>query len=260
MFDTRKTVDQTQLGLVYERRLDAVNSLRALVYGGHRNTEQFQAIPVAPAGQPAPSGRRDRARPRLQRHRPALERQDAPRRRAVHARRRHRLRHARRAPARLPELHRPDARRRGRAAPRREQRRLELRPVRAGVVAARRALDRARRHPPQQRALLVRRPLHRRHQSRRQRAAALRRDAAGRRRHVRGDRSDVHLYATAGRGFETPTLNELAYRPNGATGLNLALGAATSDSYEAGVKTRSDLGRGQRRRLRDANRRTRSRR
>ena len=27
-----------------------------------------------------------------------------------------------------------------------------------------------------------------------------------------------HLYATAGRGFETPTLNELAYRPGGATG------------------------------------------
>ena len=50
----------------------------------------------------------------------------------------------------------------------------------------------------------------------------------------------VHLYATAGRGFETPTLNELAYRPNGATGLNLALQAAHSDSYEAGVKTRND--------------------
>ncbi|HEY4956171.1 MAG TPA: TonB-dependent receptor, partial [Caldimonas sp.] len=31
MFDTRKSVDQTQLGLIYERRLDAVNSLRALV-------------------------------------------------------------------------------------------------------------------------------------------------------------------------------------------------------------------------------------
>jgi iron complex outermembrane receptor protein len=48
----------------------------------------------------------------------------------------------------------------------------------------------------------------------------------------------VHLYATAGRGFETPTLNELAYRPNGATGLNLALKPAHSDSVEAGVKTR----------------------
>jgi iron complex outermembrane receptor protein len=52
----------------------------------------------------------------------------------------------------------------------------------------------------------------------------------------------LHLYVTAGRGFETPTLNELAYRPNGLTGLNLALGAAKSDSYEAGVKTRNDWG------------------
>jgi len=55
-------------------------------------------------------------------------------------------------------------------------------------------------------------------------------------------RPDLHLYGTAGRGFETPTLNELAYRPNGLTGLSLALGAATSDSYEAGVKTRTGWG------------------
>ena len=51
----------------------------------------------------------------------------------------------------------------------------------------------------------------------------------------------LHLYATAGRGFETPTFNELAYRPNGATGLNLALKPARSDSVEAGVKTRVAL-------------------
>ena len=47
-----------------------------------------------------------------------------------------------------------------------------------------------------------------------------------------------HLYATAGRGFETPTLNELAYRRGGATGLNFALQAARSNSVEAGVKAR----------------------
>jgi len=50
---------------------------------------------------------------------------------------------------------------------------------------------------------------------------------------------DVHLYATAGRGFETPTLNELAYLPSGASGLNSGLQAARSDSYEAGLKARS---------------------
>ncbi len=48
----------------------------------------------------------------------------------------------------------------------------------------------------------------------------------------------LRLYATAGRGFETPTSNELAYRPNGATGLNLALRPARSTSVEVGVKTR----------------------
>ena len=46
-FDTRKTVNQTQLGVILERRVDAANSLQALVYGGHRGTEQYQSIPVA---------------------------------------------------------------------------------------------------------------------------------------------------------------------------------------------------------------------
>ena len=48
----------------------------------------------------------------------------------------------------------------------------------------------------------------------------------------------LHVYATAGRGFETPTLNELAYRSSGGTGLNFALRSASSDSYELGVKAR----------------------
>jgi iron complex outermembrane receptor protein len=52
----------------------------------------------------------------------------------------------------------------------------------------------------------------------------------------------VHLYATAGRGFETPTLNELSYRPSGASGLNFALGASKSNSVEAGVKTKGRWG------------------
>ena len=51
------------------------------------------------------------------------------------------------------------------------------------------------------------------------------------------------LYASAGRGTETPTLNELAYRPPGstpATGLNLSLLPAKSDSIEVGAKWRRD--------------------
>ena len=46
----------------------------------------------------------------------------------------------------------------------------------------------------------------------------------------------VNIYAAAGRGFETPTLNELAYRPSGGTGLNLGLREATSRQWEIGVK------------------------
>jgi len=46
----------------------------------------------------------------------------------------------------------------------------------------------------------------------------------------------VNLYANTGKGFETPTFAELAYRPGGATGLNFALKPARSTHYEAGVK------------------------
>ena len=45
-----------------------------------------------------------------------------------------------------------------------------------------------------------------------------------------------NVYANLGRGFETPTLIELAYRPGGATGLNFALQPSTSLHREIGVK------------------------
>ncbi len=48
----------------------------------------------------------------------------------------------------------------------------------------------------------------------------------------------LHLYANAGSGFETPTFAELAYRPGGATGLNFALQPAKSRHAEAGLKLR----------------------
>jgi iron complex outermembrane recepter protein len=46
----------------------------------------------------------------------------------------------------------------------------------------------------------------------------------------------LNVYAAAGRGFETPTLNEIAYRPGGQTGMNFGLQAATSRQFEIGVK------------------------
>ena len=51
----------------------------------------------------------------------------------------------------------------------------------------------------------------------------------------------INLYATAGRGFETPTFNELAYKPVGS-GLNFALKPATSRHAEAGFKAQFEGG------------------
>jgi iron complex outermembrane receptor protein len=45
------------------------------------------------------------------------------------------------------------------------------------------------------------------------------------------------LYASYGRGFETPTLNELAYRADGSAGFNSSLVPARSDNFEIGVKS-----------------------
>ena len=46
----------------------------------------------------------------------------------------------------------------------------------------------------------------------------------------------LNLYANIGRGFETPTFNELSYQPNGLTGLNTALKASRSRHAELGAK------------------------
>ena len=47
----------------------------------------------------------------------------------------------------------------------------------------------------------------------------------------------LNVYASAARGFETPTLNEVFYSGTGA-GFNYGLGAATSTQLEAGAKAR----------------------
>jgi iron complex outermembrane receptor protein len=47
-----------------------------------------------------------------------------------------------------------------------------------------------------------------------------------------------NAYVSAGRGFETPTLNELSYRSADQAGLNLNLKPATSETVELGSKKR----------------------
>jgi iron complex outermembrane receptor protein len=49
----------------------------------------------------------------------------------------------------------------------------------------------------------------------------------------------THWYGSWGRGFETPTFNELAYRPDGTAGLNFALKPSRSNNLEFGAKGRS---------------------
>jgi len=46
----------------------------------------------------------------------------------------------------------------------------------------------------------------------------------------------LRLYASVGRGFETPTFNELGYRADGGAGLAFGLKPASSHSYELGAK------------------------
>jgi len=237
-FDTRKAIDQTQFGVVYERRIDDVNSIRAILYDGHRNTEQFQAIAVATQANPLNPGGvivlgrdysgadlRWTARTRLNERPFTLV-----------------------AGLAYDAL---DEHRRGyqnfvgttlgvQGALRRDEnndvRNFDQYLQASWRFAERWTLDAGLRHssvrfvstdhyivgvnPDDSGAV----------------AYGANLPAVGLMYAV--DES-VHLYATAGRGFETPTLNELAYRPNGLTGLNLGLQAATSDSVEAGIKTRS---------------------
>ena len=50
--------------------------------------------------------------------------------------------------------------------------------------------------------------------------------------------SEINTYLSLGRGFEVPTLGELAYRPDGGSGFNTDLRAQTSRQVELGAKWR----------------------
>jgi iron complex outermembrane receptor protein len=50
--------------------------------------------------------------------------------------------------------------------------------------------------------------------------------------------SELNTYLSVGRGFESPTLNELAYRPDGQAGFNIDLKAQKSQQLELGAKWR----------------------
>ena len=56
LFNTRKSVRQQQLGADYRRTLSDDDTLGAMIYGGQRSTVQFQSTPVASQSSPANAG------------------------------------------------------------------------------------------------------------------------------------------------------------------------------------------------------------
>ncbi len=236
-FDTRKAVDQTQTGLVYERRLDGANTLRATAYSGRRDTAQFQSIPAATQANPLHPGgvislARDYGGADL------------------------------RWTTRTTILDRPFTLIAGAAYDTLREHRLgnlNFIGTTLGVAGALRRdeinkvwnFDQYLQATWQVSArwnlnLGVRRSRVHFVSTDRYIVASNPDDSGG---VVYAATSPVvglmfkatdalHLYATYGRGFETPTLNELAYRPNGATGLNFALQPSRSENAEVGVKTR----------------------
>lgn len=242
-FDTRKTVNQTQAGLIYERKLDESNSIRLMGYGGHRGTEQFQSIPVATqASALHPGGVIS-----LGRHYEGTDLRWTLATRLLDA------------PLTVVGGFAYDT-----LVEQRQGYQNFTGPTAAPVTGVRGALRRNEENdvsnvdeylqaewkltPKWTANLGVR------HSSVRFRstdgyvvgtnpndsgavsfAATL---PVGGLMYAIDD--DLHVYVTAGRGFETPTLNELAYRPNGLTGLNFGLTSATNRTVEVGVKARLD--------------------
>ena len=232
-FNTRKTMKQDQGGLVLEHGIDAANTLRLMVYQGHRTTTQFQSIPAATqANALHPGGVIDLARDyqgadvrwrwkgttasvvagvaadELREHRVGYQNFIGTQLGVQGALRRDETNHVSNADPYLQAQWQPTAAWLVNAGVRRST--VRFRSDDGYVTGA---------NPNDSGAATY--------------SATL---------PVVGVSYAVderwRVYATAGRGFETPTLNELAYRASGATGLNFGLQASSSRSVETGVKAR----------------------
>ena len=236
-FDTRKSVNQTQLGVIYERRVDTANALQVTFYGGHRGTQQFQSIPKATQAAPLNPGGviaidRNYEGTDL-RWTTKTQAGDAPLTLvggiAFDVLAEHRQGYQNFIGTTL--------------GVRGALRRDEINDVSsfdqylqaAWQFAPRWSLNLGLRHSrvsfTSTDAYVV--GTNPNDSGRAAYTATL--PVAGLMFAVNGD---LNVYATAGRGFETPTLNELAYRSGGQTGLNFGLQAATSNSVEVGVKAK----------------------
>lgn len=236
-FDTRKTVEQTQAGVVVERRFGAEHTLQLTAYGGHRSNDQFQSIPVATQQSPLHPGGV-----------------------IVLDRRYHGADLRWTWKARFGEL--PYSVVAGLTYDRLAEQRQgyqNFAGTALGVLGALRRNednDVTSTDPYVQTAwqLTPQWSVHAGVRSSRIRFESTDAYVVGINPNDSGSASyratlpvagvmfaasdEVHVYATAGRGFETPTLNELSYRGSGGTGLNFDLRSARSNSVEVGVKTR----------------------
>ncbi len=241
-FDTRKTIEQTQAGVIYERKLDEAHSLRLLAYYGHRGTDQYQAIPTGPQASPLHPGGVI-----------ALGRDYQ----GVDARWTFKGRLGDTPLSIVGGLAYDalDERRQGyqnfigtppnaTTGVRGELRRNEQN----SVIAVDPYLQASWQFAPRWTLDAGVRRSSVRFDSHDQYIVGANPDDSGAAKYsatlpvvslMFAPSADLRLYASAGRGFETPTLNELSYRPNGATGLNFALNSARSDNYEIGAKLRN---------------------
>lgn len=241
LFNTRKTVRQSQLGLVHERYLAGGDRLRLMVYGGQRDTQQFQAIPIGPQASPLHPGgvigleRRYAGTDLRWTRRTSLAQGplEIVAGLSYDTMREHRLGWQNFSGTTLGVL----------GALRRDEdnRVTNLDPYLQAVwkFAPRLSLTAG-----------VRRSTVRFSSSDRF-IAGINGDDSGEVRYsatlpvaglMYAWSPQLHVYAGLGRGFETATFNELAYRPDGTAGLNFALRPSRSDNLELGVKGRSAAG------------------
>lgn len=241
LFDTRKTVRQSQLGLIHEQFLAGGNRLRLMVYGGQRDTEQFQAIPAGPQGSPLhPGGVIGLARRYVGTDLRWTSQASLAR-----------------APLEVVA---------GLSYDRMQEHRLGWQNFSGATLGVQGAL---RRDEDNQVANLdpylqavwnfaprwsltagVRRSTVR-FSSSDHYVVGINGDDSGEVRYgatlpvaglMYAWSPQVHVYAAFGCGFETPTFNELAYRPDGTAGLNFALRPSRSNNLELGIKGRSPVG------------------
>ncbi|MBV7483700.1 TonB-dependent receptor [Bordetella sp. BOR01] len=238
-FDTRKTVRQTQGGAVYEHRVDNQNALRLMLYYGQRDTRQFLSIPVATQAAPGQAGgvidlRRDyggadlrwtwqsqlAARPFTMAAGLAYDTMTEDRRGYENF---------------VQTAQGPQLGVQGKLRRKERNRAWNLDPYlqASWQFAPAWTLEAGLRYSTV------------RFDSQDQYITPGNADDSGSARYRKAlpmaalryqVNPGLNLYATAGRGFETPTFNELSYRPDGQPGLNFGLQPSVNTSIEAGAK------------------------